>query len=57
MYNAEVFMKNSCKVDTANIIYTEGQKSKVEYEGKNYDATYDHDNKMFVVDDKTKTVA
>ena len=56
MYNAEVFMRNSCKVDTANIVYTKGQESKVEYEGKSFDATYDHDRKMFVVDDTEEIV-
>lgn len=56
MYNAEVFMRNSCKVDTANIVYTKGQESKVEYGGKTFDATYDHDRKMFVVDDTEEIV-
>lgn len=51
MYCADVFMKNSCEVATANVIYTKGKESKVEYNGNTYDATYDSDYKMFVVDD------
>lgn len=56
MYNAEVFMKNSCKIDTASVIYNKGKESKVEYRGKVFDATYDKDHKMFVVNDNVDTV-
>lgn len=56
MYNAEVFMKNSCKIDTASVIYNKGKESKVEYGGKVFDATYDKDHKMFVVNDNVDTV-
>ena len=55
MYNADVFMKNSCEVTTANVIYNKGKESKVEYGGNIYAATYDTDHKMFVVDDKSDT--
>lgn len=51
MYNADVFMKNACEVANANVLYINGNESKVEYKGKTLDATYDEDYKMFVVAD------
>ena len=51
MYNTEVFMHGSCKVDTATILNSNGEKAKAEKDGVIYDAEYDHDYKMYVIED------
>ena len=51
MFGTDVFVKNACKVEQANIIKTEGTSAIVEMHDKLYEATYDRDAKCFYVDD------
>ena len=57
MYMTEVFLKNACKIDTANILYINGIIAQAEKDGKIFDATYDYDYKMFVIDDNDTLVS